>query len=38
VAIGDGSTPMPVAPAFITLTVTAGTARAGLDFVVGAAP
>jgi len=38
VAIGDGSTPIPVMPAFITVTVAAGEARAGLDFVVGAAP
>lgn len=38
VAIGDGSTPIPVAPAFVTVTVVAGEGRGGLDFMVGAAP
>jgi len=38
VVIGDGSTPIPVAPAFITVTVVMGEARAGVDFAVGAAP
>jgi hypothetical protein len=38
VVIGDGSTPIPVAPAFITVTLTEGTSQAGLDFTVGRSP
>jgi hypothetical protein len=32
VAIGDGSTPIPVVPSFRTITVRAGIAESGIDF------
>ncbi|HXU13253.1 MAG TPA: hypothetical protein VN898_14960 [Candidatus Binatia bacterium] len=38
VAIGDGSTPIPVVPTFRTITVRAGIAESGIDFEVRTAP
>ena len=35
VAIGDGSTPIAVAPSFLTITVNSGEPRTGLDFTAG---
>ncbi|HUD71824.1 MAG TPA: hypothetical protein VMQ62_07655 [Dongiaceae bacterium] len=37
VPIGDGSTPIPVRPGFLSITVQAGEPLAGLDFTAGAA-
>ncbi|HET8946055.1 MAG TPA: hypothetical protein VFQ07_03665 [Candidatus Polarisedimenticolia bacterium] len=38
VAIGDGSTPIPVVPSFRTVNVRAGIAESGIDFEVRPAP
>jgi hypothetical protein len=38
VAIGDGSTPIPVVPSFRTITVRAGIAESGIDFEVHPGP
>lgn len=38
VAIGDGSTPIPVVPSFRTIDVRAGIAESGIDFEVRSAP
>jgi hypothetical protein len=38
VAIGDGSTPIPVVPSFRTVTVRAGIGESGIDFEVRPAP